>query len=348
MGGGVALFGKATAYPHRVPYPQTLYEGDMVLIDCGGAMHGYVCDITRSYVFGEPTPRQREIWNLQRASQDAAFAVIHLGVTCGMVDDAARAVIAAAGLGPDYAVPGLPHRVGHGVGMDVHEGPYFVCGNTLPMAVGMTGSIEPTICLYDEFGVRVEDHFFVTAEGAAWHTQPSPSTDDPFADALRSQDRNERRVPKVLGLVLNEDKTKLCDARRERFDFLGYRFGPHCYRKAGRWYLGASPSHKGVQRLKTRLRGFRVPGNLGAWPEVRDQVNRVLVGWSSYYGYGTRYQAYRAVDNFVSRRVRHFLRRRHKMPNRATRRLPIDAVFDQLGVVRLRDVHLRASPCASG
>ncbi|MGY6632674.1 MAG: M24 family metallopeptidase [Alkalilacustris sp.] len=180
-GGGVALFGEATAYPHGVPYPQTLRDGDMVLIDCGGPMHGYVSDITRSYVFGTPTPRQREIWELQRASQDASFAAIRPGVPCGAVDDAGRAVIAAAGLGPDYAVPGVPHRIGHGVGMDVHEGPYFVRGNTLPMAEGMTGSIEPTICLYGEFGVRVEDHFFVTADGAAWHTTPSPCLDDPFA-----------------------------------------------------------------------------------------------------------------------------------------------------------------------
>lgn len=150
-----------------------------------------------------------------------------------------------------------------------------------------------------------------------------------------------------LGLVLNEDKTRLCDARRETFDFLGYSFGPHCYRKTGRWYLGASPSRKSVRRIKTRLRGLLVPGNLGSWPMVRDELNRILVGWSAYYGYGTRYQAYRAVDHFVSDRVRSFLRRRHKMPNRATRRLPIDAVFDRLGVVRLRDVHLRAPPCAS-
>ena len=181
VGGGVALFGEATAYPHGVPYPQTLQEGDMVLIDCGGPMHGYVSDITRSYVFGDPTPRQREIWELQRASQDAAFDAIRPGVSCGAVDDAARAVITAAGLGPGHAVPGVPHRVGHGVGMDVHEGPYFVRGNTLPMVAGMTGSIEPTICLYGEFGVRVEDHFYVTDGGAAWHTKPSISIDDPFA-----------------------------------------------------------------------------------------------------------------------------------------------------------------------
>jgi len=197
---------------------------------------------------------------------------------------------------------------------------------------------------------RLLKHWRATGRDQAWQAQIVSYADDFVILCRRSAVPAlhwTRGVLARLGLVLNEDKTRLCDARRERFDFLGYSFGPHCYRKAGRWYLGASPSHKSVQRLKTRLRGVLVPGNLGAWPKVRDRVNRILVGWSSYYGYGTRYQAYRAVDNFVSRRVRHFLRRRHKMPNRATRRLPIDAVFDQMGVVRLRDVHLRASPCAS-
>ena len=179
-GFGIALFGEATAYPHGVPHPQTLREGDMVLIDCGGSMHGYVSDITRSYVFGEPTARQREIWDLQHAAQAAAFEAARPGAPCGAIDEAARGVIEAAGLGPGYAVPGLPHRTGHGVGMDVHEEPYFVRGNALPLEVGMTGSIEPTICLYGEFGVRLEDHFHVTGEGAAWHTPPSPRLDDPF------------------------------------------------------------------------------------------------------------------------------------------------------------------------
>jgi Xaa-Pro dipeptidase len=178
----IALFGEASAYPHGVPHPQTLCEGDMVLIDCGAPMHGYVSDITRSYVFGTPTARQREIWALEHAAQAAAFAAIRPGVPCGAVDDAARAVIERGGFGPGYAVPGLPHRTGHGVGMDGHEEPYFVKGNSLPMAVGMTGSIEPTICLYGEFGVRLEDHFHVTPGGAAWHTPPSPSIDDPFGN----------------------------------------------------------------------------------------------------------------------------------------------------------------------
>lgn len=178
----IALFGEASAYPHGVPHPQILREGDMVLVDTGGSMHGYVSDITRSYVFGEPTPRQREIWDLEKTAQMAAFDAVRPGASCGAIDDAARGVIAAAGFGPDYATPGLPHRTGHGVGMDVHEEPYFVRGNALPLAPGMTGSIEPTICLYGEFGVRLEDHFYVTETGGAWHTPPSPSIDDPFGN----------------------------------------------------------------------------------------------------------------------------------------------------------------------
>lgn len=178
----LVLFGEASAYPHGVPHPQVLQEGDMVLVDTGGMMHGYLSDITRSYVFGEPTARQREVWALEKRAQEAAFAVIRPGVACGAIDDAARGVINGAGYGPGYATPGLPHRTGHGVGMDVHEAPYFVAGNAEPLAVGVTGSIEPTICIYGAFGVRLEDHFHVTETGAAWHTPPSPSIDDPFGN----------------------------------------------------------------------------------------------------------------------------------------------------------------------
>jgi Xaa-Pro dipeptidase len=176
----IVLFGEPTAYPHGVPYPQTLAANDMVLIDTGATLHGYNSDITRSYVFGEPNARQREIWELEQAAQLAAFAAAQIGAPCSAPDLAAREVITAAGLGPDYKVPGLPHRTGHGVGLDVHEHPYIVRGNDLPLAPGMCFSIEPMICSYGEFGVRLEDHAYIAADGPRWFTEPSQSIENPF------------------------------------------------------------------------------------------------------------------------------------------------------------------------
>jgi Xaa-Pro dipeptidase len=176
----IVLFGEPTAYPHGVSYPQTLAENDMVLIDTGATLHGYNSDITRSYVFGEPNARQREIWSLEHAAQQAAFNAAQIGAACSAPDDAARAVIEAAGYGPDYKVPGLPHRTGHGVGLDVHEHPYIVKGNELPLAPGMCFSIEPMICSYGEFGVRLEDHAYISDSGPCWFTEPSKSVDSPF------------------------------------------------------------------------------------------------------------------------------------------------------------------------
>jgi Xaa-Pro dipeptidase len=179
----IVLFGEPTAYPHGVPYPQQLAESDMVLIDTGATLHGYNSDITRSYVFGEPDARQREIWELEQAAQLAAFDAAQVGAPCSAPDHAARAVIEAAGFGPGYQVPGLPHRTGHGVGLDVHEHPYIVRGNELPLAPGMCFSIEPMICSYGEFGVRLEDHAYISTEGPKWFTQPSPSMNDPLGDS---------------------------------------------------------------------------------------------------------------------------------------------------------------------
>jgi Xaa-Pro dipeptidase len=176
----IVLFGEPTAYPHGVPYPQTLKSGDMVLLDFGATLHGYQSDLTRTYVFGEPNARQREIWDVEKRATEAAFAAARIGATCESVDAAARAVIEAAGLGPGYALPGLPHRTGHGIGLDVHEEPYIVKGDRTALAPGMCFSNEPTICIYGEFGVRLEDHIYMTGEGPRWFTPPSPSIDDPF------------------------------------------------------------------------------------------------------------------------------------------------------------------------
>jgi RNA-directed DNA polymerase len=149
-----------------------------------------------------------------------------------------------------------------------------------------------------------------------------------------------RGVITKLGLTLNEAKTSLRKARKESFNFLGYTFGPHRYRKDGHWYLGASPAKKAVARIKEKVGDLLVPSNVGAWPEVRDRLNRMLRGWSAYYSHGTRMPAYRAVDNYVYQSVRNFLRRRHKVQSRGTNRFSDEVVFGELGVLRLRRVHL--------
>ena len=180
---GAAQFGEATAYPHGVPYPQTLADGDMVLIDMGTRLGGYHSDITRTYVFGEPTERQREIWNLEKRAQLAGFAAARLGAPCEAVDQGARGVIEAAGYGPGYKVPGLPHRTGHGLGLAIHEEPFMVKGSRTPLQAGMCFSVEPMMCIYGEFGVRLEDIAYMTEDGARWFTEPAHSVDDPFAVA---------------------------------------------------------------------------------------------------------------------------------------------------------------------
>jgi Xaa-Pro dipeptidase len=176
----IVLFGEATAYPHGVSYAQTLKQGDVVLIDTGCQLKGYISDITRTYVFGEISERQRFVWNAEKAAQQAAFAAAQLGVPCSAVDAAARASLEANGFGPGYKLPGLPHRTGHGIGMDIHEWPYLVGGDDTPLDVGMCFSNEPMICIPGEFGVRHEDHFHMTESGPQWFTEPARTIDDPF------------------------------------------------------------------------------------------------------------------------------------------------------------------------
>lgn len=176
----IVLFGEATAYPHGVSYVQTLKKGDMVLIDTGCKVHNYISDITRTYVYGEPTARQRAVWNSEKKAQAAAFAAAQLGVPCQEVDQAARRALEQDGFGPGYKLPGLPHRTGHGIGLDIHEWPYLVGGDTTPLDVGMCFSNEPMICIPGEFGIRHEDHFYMTANGPKWFTEPAHSIDDPF------------------------------------------------------------------------------------------------------------------------------------------------------------------------
>ncbi len=176
-----AQFGEATAYPHGVPYEQHLAEGDMVLVDLGGILHGYHSDITRTYVFGRATDRQRHLWACEYRAQQAGFAAARPGVACETVDAAARASLVADGFGPGYRVPGLPHRTGHGLGLDLHEEPWIVAGNRMPLAAGMCFSIEPMLCVYGECGVRLEDIAYMTEAGPRWFCPPSASPETPFA-----------------------------------------------------------------------------------------------------------------------------------------------------------------------
>jgi Xaa-Pro dipeptidase len=175
-------FGVASAYPHGLPGEQRLVEGDIVLIDTGCRVQGYNSDITRTYVFGQASPEQRRVWDVEKRAQAAAFAAVEPGVPCEEIDAVARGVLEAAGFGPDYALPGLPHRTGHGIGLAIHEAPYLVRGDKTPLAPGMCFSNEPMIVVPDAFGVRLEDHFYVTEKGAAWFTEPQPSLDEPFSD----------------------------------------------------------------------------------------------------------------------------------------------------------------------
>jgi len=155
-----------------------------------------------------------------------------------------------------------------------------------------------------------------------------------------------RDVMTRIGLTLNEAKTNIREARTERFDFLGYTFGPEHYRKDGHWYLGARPSKKSVQRVKHKVGDLLQPSNVEAWNEVRSRLNQLLRGWSAYFNYGTRLLAYRAVDNHVYQRVRDFLTRRHGVQSRGTRRFSDQVVYGELGVLRLRHVHIGPPPNA--
>jgi Xaa-Pro dipeptidase len=180
QGGAMAIFGKYTAFPHGSIEPQKLREGDLVLIDDGCSVEGYQSDITRTVIFGKSNARQREIWALERKAQDAALAAAKPGATCESVDAAARKVINDAGFGPGYKIPGLPHRTGHGIGLDGHEWTYLVRGNQTRLKPGMCFSDEPTVSIYGEFGVRLEDCMYITEDGARTFTKQSPAIDQPF------------------------------------------------------------------------------------------------------------------------------------------------------------------------
>lgn len=178
-GEAAVSFGVNTAFPHGSIQAQKLHEGDMILIDDGCSVDGYQSDITRALVFGKASAKQKEIWALERKAQDAALAAARPGATCESVDAAARKVITDAGFGPDYKLPGLPHRTGHGIGLDIHEWTYLVRGNKMLLQPGMCFSDEPMIVV-GEFGVRLEDCMYITEDGVRTFSKQSPAIDQPF------------------------------------------------------------------------------------------------------------------------------------------------------------------------
>jgi Xaa-Pro dipeptidase len=170
--------GKYSALPHGSATPQVVSEGSILLIDGGCKVEGYSSDISRTFVLGTPTQRMKDVFEVEHRAQAAALRAARPGLPCEAVDAAARKVITDAGFGPDYKF--FSHRVGHGMGMDGHEWPYLVRGNTLPLAPGMVFSDEPGIYIPGEFGVRLEDDMVITAEGAELFTPQSTSLEKPF------------------------------------------------------------------------------------------------------------------------------------------------------------------------
>jgi Xaa-Pro dipeptidase len=169
----------AAALPHGSQQPQTIKEGSLVLIDDGCLVEGYQSDISRTFVLGKPTDKMKRVFDIVQHAQTAARETAKPGVACEMVDAAARKVITDGGFGPGYEH--FTHRVGHGIGMEMHEWPYLVKGNKLALAANMTFSDEPGIYITGEFGVRLEDDMYITQDGARWFTPQSPSLETPFA-----------------------------------------------------------------------------------------------------------------------------------------------------------------------
>jgi len=196
---------------------------------------------------------------------------------------------------------------------------------------------------------RFLKHWRLTGCGDTFHAHVVSYADD-FVILSRGRAAEAlawtKAVMTKLGLTINEAKTSLRNARQERFDFLGYSFGAHLFEANGNWYLGASPSKKSVQRLKTRIGDLLVPSNIDPWPEVRDKLNRSLRGWSNYFGYGSRSKAYRSVDQYIFERARRFLARRHKVQGHGNRRFTFDVIHRELGVLCLQRLPRAVPSCA--
>ena len=176
----MVLLNEASAYPHGSIKHETVHEGSVILMDCGCTVYGYQSDISRTWVHGTPTARQRKVWNTVKRGQEMALETAKIGVPVGTIDDAVRAYYEREGWGPGYRLPGLSHRTGHGIGLDGHEAAYLVHGDETPLAAGMCFSDEPGIYIPGEFGVRLEDCWYMTPQGAKTFTPLATSLDQPI------------------------------------------------------------------------------------------------------------------------------------------------------------------------
>ena len=177
-GDALVLLGEFSAFPHGSVTPQVIREGTIILIDGGCKAEGYSSDITRTFVMGKASDKMKQVFEIVHRAQSAALAAAKPGAEAGSVDAAARKVISDAGYGPDYKY--FTHRLGHGIGMDGHEWPYLVPGNSTKLQPHQTFSDEPGIYIRGEFGIRLEDDMHITESGAELFTPQSPSLEDPF------------------------------------------------------------------------------------------------------------------------------------------------------------------------
>jgi Xaa-Pro dipeptidase len=176
----LVLLNEASAYPHGSVQPQAVRQGSIILMDCGCTVHGYQSDISRTWVFGDADARQRKVWNTVKRGQEIALETAVIGTPVGKIDDAVRSYYEREGWGPGYRLPGLSHRTGHGIGLDGHEPAYLVHGDATPLQAGMCFSDEPGIYIPGEFGVRLEDCWYMTPSGPKTFTPLAKSVEDPI------------------------------------------------------------------------------------------------------------------------------------------------------------------------
>ena len=177
----IVSFGQATSLPHGAEGDQILQAGDVILVDTGCQIDGYNSDLTRTYMLDSATAEFERAWAIEREAQQAVFDAACLGTACENLDAAARDIMEKHGLGPDYKLPGLPHRAGHGIGLELHEQPYIVRGNVTALQSGMCFSNEPMLVYPNQFGVRLEDHIYMSEDGPHWFTRPAKGPCEPVS-----------------------------------------------------------------------------------------------------------------------------------------------------------------------